>query len=275
MNPTDIKMPHNPPEVVLEKGHTRRWVVKQPRVSAVRVEDLVVVSAPGESTASAFSFSSAASASSSSSADSDPNTSASTTDTEAAVAPGSAQEHHVYLPLDDEQMKLTDTVKLTDLRNCKVTLNGKSKIILVDNCHDVELVMMESVICGIEAVNSTKCRIHAHKRIPSVSIDKTTGFHVTVEEAALPPEENDFQIVHCNAEGLSVGIAKGLPSMPVVPPEGTDPRRQCITRLIQPASGSGSGTSNGSGSPLEDWTIQTSHFELFDNENYIPASFRR
>lgn len=159
--------------------------------------------------------------------------------------------------------ELSHTVVVEDCAGpAELVIAGKPKTVLVDSSRDL-VISIEGCVCGVEIVNCSNVTIKcAQQRVPSISVDKTTGAHIMLlSDAAL-----DSQVVWCDAKDLRLSYkplaagdaaaAADEVSVLLERPADVDPRRQM--RSIVESSADGSSR-----------TAKTEPFELFNDEDYV------
>ena len=69
-----------------------------------------------------------------------------------------------------EAVTLNQAVNVYDTQAAVVKISSKCKNALVENCRELGLII-NSVVSGVEIVNSRKCQIQVEQSVPSVTID--------------------------------------------------------------------------------------------------------
>lgn len=195
------------------------------------------------------------------------------------------------------------TVKVMDSSDVVVAAS-KCKIMLLDKCSGAT-VCSKGAICGFEAVHCRDTALLLSNPRANVSSDNCAAFVVQLLLSTLDDESlDDFQLVHCNNAGaLAIQVlddspvadaagkpAEELPALrslavahtfAVERPDGTDPRRQCITKLRRragvttPLADSGSSSGGGGGGVAACIEAVTEHFAMFDDSSYMPGGLGR
>jgi hypothetical protein len=130
---------------------------------------------------------------------------------------------------------LHDTVKLMDCTGGEVRVCGKHKILLVDTCRELSIVVQDGSICAIEVVNSAALRIQIGRATPLVAVDKSTEVELSAVGEA--PE-----IVTASSSGVLIRASSAEKSelayqVPTASSLGLLPEgRQCLT-VFNAASG--------------------------------------
>jgi len=88
-----------------------------------------------------------------------------------------------------EEVQMKQSVYISHCKGATITIPDKCKSIQVDNCHKVNVVF-KCVVSTFEIVNSQRCAVQVLENVPSVAIDKTSGFQLILTPlSANPPPD--------------------------------------------------------------------------------------
>jgi len=90
------------------------------------------------------------------------------------------------------------TVYLYRCKGSVLTIKGKINTITIDECADVGIVF-ENAIASIETVNSHNVQVQCLGKVPSFSVDKTSGFQLYLSKDCL-----DAEIITSKSDSMNV-----------------------------------------------------------------------
>nr|CAB3227554.1 adenylyl cyclase-associated protein 1-like [Phallusia mammillata] len=111
------------------------------------------------------------------------------------------QENQNNLVIDNTEMK--QTIYIYKCTKSALIVKGKINSIVLDSCKKMG-VAFESVVSGVEIINSDSIQVQAQGTMPNVSIDKTDGCLVYLSKECL-----DCQIVSAKSSEMNVARPKG------------------------------------------------------------------
>lgn len=104
----------------------------------------------------------------------------------------------IHVPTQDGTLNMTQEVYIYACSDVVIFVDSKCKGVRIDRCRNVTVVV-QSLLSGVEVVNSFKMKMQVNGQVPSVAIDKTDGIVV-----GLSWDSRDAQIVTSKSSEMNV-----------------------------------------------------------------------
>lgn len=79
---------------------------------------------------------------------------------------------------------MTQTVYIFKCENCTVQVHGKCNSITADMCKKINIVF-DNAVAQLEVINGQSIKCQVMGNVPTVSVEKTDGFHMYLSKESL------------------------------------------------------------------------------------------